>query len=327
MSVSLFAFFSNCRLEMAVEEIQIKLTYGTIAAKWWGAKNIRPIVLVHGWQDNAGTFDEIITLLPSAFSYLAIDLPGHGLSSRIPKGLFYHTSDIVHVLEEIRLKFKWKRISLLAHSLGAIVSFICSAMHADKVDLVCALDSIIPHVLDSGMAARWIAHRWLKSMEASHFDNENPPEYTYDQLVDRVHEGSFKSVDRNKAKYLIERGTKQSTINPDKYYFTRDIRVKFMHPLVLEIGIIIEFVKRVKAAYLYIQGTDITFSESLNHIDETTAMFKECNPKFEMLNVEGRHHLHLNNPELIADTISRFLIKYHIQEPNELEIITFSSKL
>lgn len=50
---------------------------GSIAAKWWGSKTKRPIILAHGWQDNAGSFDTLIPLLPSEFSYLAIDFPGH----------------------------------------------------------------------------------------------------------------------------------------------------------------------------------------------------------------------------------------------------------
>ena len=46
---------------------------------------------MHGWQDNAGSFDRLIPLLPRNHAYLAIDLPGHGLSSRIPNGMQYHT--------------------------------------------------------------------------------------------------------------------------------------------------------------------------------------------------------------------------------------------
>lgn len=37
-----------------VEEIQIKFPWGHVAGKWWGPKNVRPIVSLHGWQDNAG---------------------------------------------------------------------------------------------------------------------------------------------------------------------------------------------------------------------------------------------------------------------------------
>jgi len=53
-------------IEYEVEEVRIRLPWkdATLAAKWWGSKTQRPIVCLHGWQDNAGTFDRIIPLLP-----------------------------------------------------------------------------------------------------------------------------------------------------------------------------------------------------------------------------------------------------------------------
>ena len=37
---------------------------------------------LHGWMDNCGTWDLIAPMLPlSEIDFLAIDLPGHGLSS------------------------------------------------------------------------------------------------------------------------------------------------------------------------------------------------------------------------------------------------------
>lgn len=62
--------------EYEVDEFQVDLTYGRITGKWWGSKKNRPILMLHGWQDNAGSFDTLIPLLPPQFSYLAIDWPG-----------------------------------------------------------------------------------------------------------------------------------------------------------------------------------------------------------------------------------------------------------
>jgi pimeloyl-ACP methyl ester carboxylesterase len=45
------------------------------------------------FQDNCGTFDQLAPLLPKNISLLAIDLPGHGLSSRVPDGMAYHFFD------------------------------------------------------------------------------------------------------------------------------------------------------------------------------------------------------------------------------------------
>lgn len=61
-----------------------------ISGKWWGPRTEQPIIAIHGWQDNAGTWDTLIPLLPESISVLAIDLPGHGLSSHYPKGHFYY---------------------------------------------------------------------------------------------------------------------------------------------------------------------------------------------------------------------------------------------
>jgi pimeloyl-ACP methyl ester carboxylesterase len=66
-----FSMFLKC------EEITIYLPNGGhISGKWWGDKSTRPILCLHGRQDNCGTFDRLIPLLSREFSYLAIDLPG-----------------------------------------------------------------------------------------------------------------------------------------------------------------------------------------------------------------------------------------------------------
>jgi hypothetical protein len=33
-----------------VEEVKIKLPWGHVAGKWWGPKDVQPIVTLHGWQ-------------------------------------------------------------------------------------------------------------------------------------------------------------------------------------------------------------------------------------------------------------------------------------
>lgn len=66
----------------------------------------------------SASFDTLVPLLPSKYSYLAIDLPGHGFSSHLPKGCFYHIADYIAILDGIRSKFKWEKLSLLGHSMG-----------------------------------------------------------------------------------------------------------------------------------------------------------------------------------------------------------------
>lgn len=76
---------SNVKREW--EEIKIDVPWGFVAGKWYGDRNQTPVIALHGWQDNAGSFDRLIPLLPPCIPILAIDLPGHGKSSHYPTGM------------------------------------------------------------------------------------------------------------------------------------------------------------------------------------------------------------------------------------------------
>jgi hypothetical protein len=46
------------------KEIEIKTPFLRIAAKQWGPADGIPVLGLHGWLDNASTFDRIAPLLP-----------------------------------------------------------------------------------------------------------------------------------------------------------------------------------------------------------------------------------------------------------------------
>lgn len=113
-----------------------------LAGKWWGPKATRPIVCLHGWQDNAGTFDRLIPLLSRDQSFLAIDLPGHGLTSRVPDGMSYHSMDNLYLLNFLSKEYNWDKISLMGHSMGSILSFMYASVFPSKVDLLIQIDAL-----------------------------------------------------------------------------------------------------------------------------------------------------------------------------------------
>lgn len=135
-------------------------------------------------------------------------------------------------------------------------------------------------------------------------------------IVERVYEGSFRSVDRSKAHHLLVRSTKRSIDDPNKFYFSRDIRVKYLQLMYCEQEVCLEFIRRIKAAYLFIKATDREFTEPRKHLQQAINTFRQCNRNFEMFKVEGTHHVHLNHPELMGAKISSFLRKYYGLKPN-----------
>ncbi|XP_031637215.1 probable serine hydrolase isoform X1 [Contarinia nasturtii] len=307
------------------EEFQLDLTYGQITGRWWGSKKKRPILMCHGWQDCEGSFATLIPLLPPEFSYLAIDWPGHGFSSHLPPGCYYHTVDFIVILEEIRIKMKWERISLIGHSMGAIVSFYYGAILPENVDLIVALDTLKPQNYPPHTTEKLYTFRATQLINLMGKLKEHAPEYTYDELGQRVLDGSYQSVDIDKAKYMFSHGIKPSKNNPNKFYFTRDVRVKYMQPFYIAQSVAAEYIKRIQAAYLFIKSDDRIFREPEKNILESIELFKRYNKNFDMLKIPGTHHVHLNQPELMAEKIGTFLHKHYIFE--EQKCIELKCKL
>lgn len=283
------------------------MPWGHIAAKWWGPQHIRPIVLLHGWQDNCATFDALIPLLPRHVSYLAIDLPGHGKSSHLPIGMFYSHVFFIYVIRLIHKKFNWEKISLCSHSMGGILSFIYASIFPSECDMVVNLDSLKPPETSENNFLRFytkaINKNWIS-------DVKEPPSYSYEKIIDKLMHGTFSSYTLESLQYLLVRGIKESILEPTKYYFTRDNRLKSLFVLIVDIEVNLEMAGRIKAPFCFIKALQCQFSLKWRYMDEILQTMKENNPKFEVHGVDGDHHVHLAEPEKVSRIISRFIENY-----------------
>ncbi|XP_058815497.1 probable serine hydrolase [Topomyia yanbarensis] len=295
-----------------VEEVKIPVPYGEIAGKWWGPKDVRPIISLHGWQDNAGTFDTLIPLLPHHISFLAIDFPGHGLSSRIPDGMSYHTHDSVYLLTLIMKEYNWNKISLLGHSMGSIIGMVFSSIFPDKVDLYIGIDALKPHIGNPAKLAERLNKKIPEMLIADirNREKQEPPSYNYDELVERLHQATNKSVTKEAAPYLLERNIKKSSKNPDKYYFARDSRLKHSVGVGWGQDVNLELAKRMTMPYMFIKALHSPYYEDKKYFEEYVKVVKEVNPLFELEFVDSTHHLHLTEPQKIVPMITKFLCKH-----------------
>jgi pimeloyl-ACP methyl ester carboxylesterase/mannose-6-phosphate isomerase-like protein (cupin superfamily) len=90
-----------------------------------------PVLLLHGNRDNHTHFTELQHLLSDSFQVIAVDFRGHGLSSKPDCTL---TTDLfVEDLEAFINHCGWKRVILIGHSLGAVVSMQFALRHPEKI--------------------------------------------------------------------------------------------------------------------------------------------------------------------------------------------------
>ncbi|XP_055596064.1 probable serine hydrolase [Uranotaenia lowii] len=303
-----------------VTEIEIPVAFGKIAGKWFGPKNIRPILCLHGWMDNCGTFDRLIPLLPKEVSFLAIDFPGHGYSSRIPDGMAYHQMDSVLILLHIMNEYRWDKMAMIGHSMGAIIAFMFTSMFPDKVEFLIGIDALKPQSYYPKRFLSWAPVMANKLLEADKRNRERsePPAYTYEDMLDRLFEGTMESVTRETGPYLLQRNIKPSKKFPGKYYFDRDNRIKYNNIPGWSDKVNYALAKQIKVPQLVIKAIDSPYPGSKEGFDEMVAILKKQNSMFRVKYLKGSHHIHLTDPELVAPVVTDFLRKHWVRQVDEV---------
>ena len=105
-----------------------------LAGKWWGPRDKRPLLALHGFGDNAASFDRLASSLGDV-SVLALDLPGHGYSSRLPApaGQLPDQLQLLATLRRVHRSLGWTQLSLMGHSTGDALALMYSAMYPSEV--------------------------------------------------------------------------------------------------------------------------------------------------------------------------------------------------
>lgn len=244
-------------------------------------------------------------------SYLAIDLPGHGLSSHLPDGVSYNTFDYLYVISSISENYKWDKISIMAHSMSAQLGYYFAGSFPNKIDMLISLDVIKPH----SKPAEKIVNEISKRIEAMLLHDVRtksksiPPCYAYDDLVNRLYEGTFKSVSKEAAPYLLNRNIAKSSTHPDKFYFTRDNRLKGFNYAIPTHDVNLELAKRIVCPHLFIKATNSRLYEEKHFYEDVLNVLKQ-KQTFEFVGVEGTHHVHLTDPTKLSTEVSAFIQKH-----------------
>jgi len=114
-----------------------------LAGLAWGRAGERPLLALHGWQDNAASFARLGPLLPGSH-LVAPDLTGHGQSARRSADASYQIWDDLPELLGILDHLGWDTFDLLGHSRGGIIATLLASAFPERVKRLVLLDAVAP---------------------------------------------------------------------------------------------------------------------------------------------------------------------------------------
>jgi len=125
-------------------ERRIALPHLELAAQAWGGASLPPLLALHGWLDNAGSFAHLAPRLAARWRVIALDLPGHGHSSHLAAGASYHYVDYVQAVMAAADALELPRFSLLGHSLGAGIASLVAAARPERIKRLLLIEGLGP---------------------------------------------------------------------------------------------------------------------------------------------------------------------------------------
>ncbi|XP_061586378.1 serine hydrolase-like protein isoform X2 [Cololabis saira] len=293
-------------VKQAVSELSIPVPWGEIRGKVWGPDHGRPVLCLHGWADNCGSFNTLLPLLPKDCRYVAVDLVGHGCSSHRPPGVLYAFPSYVMDIRRVIDALQWSKFSIIGHSMGGNIGGMFSAVYPEMVDALVLLDSYgflptdtkeMPEVLRQGLEDMI---QFEKTMEG-----KQKRVYSHEKAVERLLAGN-KSLSEESATILLERALVQVE---GGVMFSRDFRINLKNIARISLEQSLEMRSRIRASVLIILA-DGGFGRMFPNTEEKLVSalleaYKDGNN--EVVRVPGNHHVHLNEPEVVAPFVSNFL--------------------
>ena len=299
----------------AYRDVKFPVPWGYIAGKDWGKEDGEPWIALHGWLDNCGSFDTLIPLFPETERVIAIDYPGHGLSSHLPLGVCYHFLDCLQYIRRTAQYFKFEKFNLIGHSMGGAMSMMYTVTHPEHVKSLVMLDSAgpLPRSMDAMVKRTRASVDDLLSIENKlNFSKNNS--YTYALALQRLIEGTRysgeASLTEQSAKILLERGLRQvSESNDDAWEFTRDLRHRVASLYQYPAEVIRHIASEIKCPHLIVAAKDGARSWKSTHFEELLDTYTASNPLFNVSLVDGSHHVHLNMAGAVWKHIESFIAK------------------
>lgn len=283
---------------MSAKERTFELPALHLAAKEWGAPPARPVLALHGWLDNAASFDRLAPRLDGCH-VIALDSAGHGHSGSRPAGAAYNLWQEVGDVLDVADQLGWRRFTLVGHSRGAAVSMLFAGAFPERIDKLVLLEGGIPLLgraedAPADLARAIIEIRQLSRKSGRVFATES------EAIEERAN--GFSKVTLDAAALLAQRSLRRVD---GGYRWYADQRLKAGSELRLTAEQVRAFLAAITAPVLTILGERSFFSKRPDYL----AMLEElaCGT---LVRLPGGHHFHMEGAEV---EIARLVLEFFEQ--------------
>lgn len=260
-----------------------------------------PIVWLHGWLDNAASFTPLIPLLENAGRSIAIDFPGHGLSSWLSPTQPYLLWESPFIIKEFvnTVLGPDQPYILAGHSMGAAIAPLLAGIDSDGDQPggcrgLLLLDGCGPFYATDDIRERLMLYKdGLKRVRA----HRSP--HTYGSVAEavaaRLHQGD---LTESSAQLIVERGLRPKGAG---YVFRHDPKLRL--PTAHRFG-----KAQVESFFKHIHCPVLLLLASKGLLDRDEVATRAAHVRdWQQGVVAGGHHFHMDAADLTAAAVDPWL--------------------
>jgi len=284
---------------MQLEQVKIETSRLTLSGLWNGISKGAPVIALHGWLDNAASFEPLAEYMTLDQPFYAIDLAGHGLSEHRPKASSYHMIENVIDIAALvsALSPNGLPVILLGHSFGGIIAALFAAASPASVERLVMLDSLGP-MTDQASA---VLPQLRKAVEkASSFKASKLTIYPSLEAAATVRTKGVGKINYSSAMTLVKRGLKAVD---GGFTWTSDSRLMAPSFLRLSEAQLQAIFAGIECPVCLVCGDDRYFSD-YKPLSKRLSYI----PHLEKNIVSGGHHFHMEGDILkTTEIINEFI--------------------
>ncbi|MCE2944258.1 MAG: alpha/beta fold hydrolase [Lysobacteraceae bacterium] len=282
----------------AAREITLATGRGRLAALRSGDPKGPKLLALHGWLDNAASFEPLLPELADV-DLVALDLAGHGASEHRATGYDYVYADWVHDVIDVLDSLGWERADLLGHSMGATIASTVAAAAPERVRRLALIEGLGPLGGDAGAAGLRLREA-IAARRAYEARAGEPPRRIPTMAAAVTARLMATPMRVEDAERIVDRNLQATE---DGFAWRSDPRLRLPSTLRLNEEAVQSILRAIEAPTLLVAATPSPSYFTPAQRAARAACVRDL--RVEVL--EGGHHLHMEHPARVGALLRDFL--------------------